>query len=128
MTVRSLLSLRRRESGRQLFAFGTLVASLACGADTIVALKAGDRNTRVSAHVGDRIEITLQTIGPGEYASPPAISSPAVTFLDVIGCGDPIPAGPTQCFRFRAAQPGLAIVTFTHTERNAPVQDTVDVR
>ncbi|MCC6929464.1 MAG: hypothetical protein IT359_10780 [Gemmatimonadaceae bacterium] len=102
--------------------------SLACRTDSIVSLSAAERNRRVTAHVGDQITITLQTIGPGEYASPPTISSPAVVFRDVSGCGTPVPAGPTQCFHFRAAAPGQALLTFAHTGTNALVQDTVDVR
>jgi hypothetical protein len=127
-TFRFLFSSRRRLAIGQMLTLGTMGIALACGTDTIVALKASDRNRRVSAHVGDRIEITLQTIGSGDYASPPAISSPAVVFLDVAGCGDPVPAGPTQCFHFRAAQSGMAVITFAHTGRNATVQDTIDVR
>jgi len=103
-------------------------AALSCGADGIVALNANERNRRVAARVGDRIDITLHTIGPGEFASPPAISSPAVVFLDVAYCGDPNPGGPIQCFHFRATQPGLAVITFTPTFVNAVVQDTIDVR
>ena len=32
---------------------------------------------RVVAGIGDRVEITFQDIGPGEYGAPPAISSDA---------------------------------------------------
>jgi hypothetical protein len=103
------------------------VVATGCHASDIVVVKASERDSRIAATVGDRIEITLQTIGPGEYASPPAISSPAVAFLDAASCGDPVPAGPTQCFHFRAAVRGQAVVTFTHTDRNPSVQDTVDV-
>jgi hypothetical protein len=113
---------------RRLATLAVAASTISCGGDTLVALTASDRNRRVGAHVGDRIEITLQTIGSGEYASPPAISSPALSFLDVAGCGESIPSGGTQCFHFRAAQPGTAVVTFTHTDQNPPVQDTVDVR
>lgn len=104
------------------------VGAVGCHADDSVALQASERNRRVTAAVGAPIEITLQTIGPGEYVSPPTISSPAVAFLDVVGCGDPIPAGSTQCFHFRAAARGQAIIAFTHSDRNPIVQDTVDVR
>lgn len=101
---------------------------LACNADSIVSLDAGQRNTRVTTQVGERIDITLQTIGPGEYATPPAISSPAVVFLNADYCGDAVPAGPTQCFHFRAISRGNAVVSFTHTGNNPTVRDTVDVR
>lgn len=101
---------------------------IACRADSIVSLSAGERNRHITASVGERIDVTLQTVGGGEYASPPAVSSPAVAFLDAGYCGNPVPAGPTQCFHFRAVASGRALLTFTHTENNAPVKDTVDVR
>lgn len=103
-------------------------SSIACRIDSVVSLSAAERNRRVAAHVGDQITITLQTVGPGVYASPPTISSPAVTFRDVDSCGTSVPAGPTQCFHFRAASPGQALLTFTHSGNNGIVQDTVDVR
>jgi len=118
----------RRILCRQFATLAVAAGTISCGADSLVALTASDRNRRVGAHVGDRIEITLQTIGSGEYASPPAISSPALSFLDVAGCGDPIPSGGTQCFHFCATQPGTAVVRFTHTDQNPLVQDTIDVR
>ena len=127
MTFRFLIPSRGRSPSWQLLTLGMIVSALACGADALVALKASDRNRRVSAHVGDRIEVTLQSIGPGEYASPPAISSSSVEFLDVAGCGQPVPAGQTQCFHFRAVQSGMAVITFTHTDLNPAVHDTVDV-
>jgi hypothetical protein len=36
----------------------------------------------ISAGVGTEIDITLQTIGPGEFASSPAVSSSSVQFGD----------------------------------------------
>lgn len=117
-----------RASPRHLITLGVAAGVLACGGDSIVALSASERNRRISALVGDRIQITLQTVGPGEYASPPALSSPAIVFLDSTECGEPVPAGATQCFHFRAAHPGEAVISFTHTGNNLPVQDTVDVR
>jgi len=108
--------------------FGSLaiIAGMACSGDSIVSLDASEKNRHVSAQVGERIDITLQTVGPGEYASPPALSSPSVLFVDVAFCGT-LPAGVTQCFHFRAASPGQAVLTFTHTGSNLTVQDTVDV-
>lgn len=104
------------------------VVGIACRTDGIVSLSVAERNHRVTARVGDRITVTLQTIGPGAYASPPSVSSPAVTFRDVDNCDTTVPAGPTQCFHFRASAPGQALLTFVHTGTNDPVQDTVDVR
>src|SRR5918912_123764 len=125
----TLISTSLSWRGALLGAFGfTTPAPGACGARSIVSLDVGERNTRLTAHMGDRIDITLQTVGPGEYATPPAISSPAVAFVNVDYCGAPVPAGPTQCFHFRASSRGNAIVSFTHTGSNPTVQDTIDVR
>jgi hypothetical protein len=78
--------------------------------------------------VGEELSITLQTIGPGEYQSPPAVSSSAVRFLDVAYVSPSVPAGPTQRFRFKAEAPGHAIVTFRHSGSTPMVSDTVEVR
>ena len=112
---------------RALFGALAVTVGVACRSDSIVALDAGERNRRVAARVGEQIDITLQSIGPGEYASPPALSSSAIVFLDVGYCGN-LPAGVTQCFHFRAAAPGQAVLVFTHSGFNPSVQDTVDVR
>jgi len=101
-----------------------IAAVLACHSDSIVALDAGQRNRRISTRVGERIDVTLQSIGGGEYA--PSLSSPVIALLGVQYCGT-LPAGVTQCFHFRAVSPGQAIVTFTHSGSDPAVQDTVDV-
>jgi len=73
----------------------------------------GDAGRRLTAAVGDTIEVTLQTIGPGHYGSP-VLSSGSVVFLGESSAGPPIPAGPTQLYRFEAAS-GLADITIAHT-------------
>ena len=72
-------------------------------------------------------EIRLQSIGPGEYRSPPSISSAAIRFHGVNLATPHVPAGVTQLFRFQAVTPGRAIVVFRHTDQSATVIDTVDV-
>jgi hypothetical protein len=120
------LTLARNCPARVRIIAGALAVAgaLACHSDSIVALDAGERNRRISARVGERIEVTLQSIGGGEYAA--SLSSGAVAFLDVQYCGA-LPAGVTQCFLFRAVSPGQAILTFTHSGMNLTVRDTVDV-
>jgi hypothetical protein len=71
--------------------------------------------------------VTLGTVGPGAYASPPRISSGAIQFLDVQEVVPVVPAGPRQRFGFRAAAPGDAVVTFHHTEGGSTIEDTVHV-
>ena len=82
----------------------------------------------VAAHVGEEVVVTLQTVGPGEFASPPSVSSPSVRFVDVSQAEVVVPAGPTQRFRFVAVSRGRAVVTFRHTTQPRVVEDTVDVR
>jgi hypothetical protein len=76
---------------------------------------------------GRELELTLQTIGPGEYTSPPLVSSAAVRFLDV-RLGAPNPAGPIQRFRFEAVRPGVAVIAFQHTAQGPTMEDTVNVQ
>ena len=82
----------------------------------------------MSLAIGDELGIKLQTVGPGEYSSPPAITGSAVRFLGVALVGPYVPAGPTQVFRFKAVALGQAIIQFEHTDRNPAVNDTVVVR
>jgi hypothetical protein len=106
------------------------IASLAsCGGDNPVAISfSGTTSRTFTVPAGSQFSVTLQTIGPGAYSSPPAVSSSVVRFRDVSDMSPFVPAGPTQRFRFFAAGPGNAIVTFSHTESNRIVEDTVQVR
>jgi hypothetical protein len=99
----------------------------ACRAENLVSIP-GTPDRTVFVAVGQELDMTLQTIGPGEYASPPTISSGALRFLDVIMVTPAVPAGPTQRFRFRAEAPGQAVVTFHPTGQSPAVEDTVNVR
>lgn len=104
-----------------------LVTPSACRSDRIVSVP--DRVSRtVSIAVGQELHVTLGTVGPGAYDSLPAISSPALRFLDMTYPAAQVPAGPTQLFRFIAAARGTAIVSFHHSGTNPPIQDTVIVR
>jgi hypothetical protein len=87
----------------------------------------GAPSQTLTIKAGRELELTLHTTGPGEYASPPLISSAALRFLDV-RLGAPNPAGPTQRFRFEAVQPGVAVIVFQHTAQGPTIEDTVNVR
>jgi hypothetical protein len=108
---------------------GTLVAA-ACsvagcgGSPTEVN---GSRGETLSVMAGQELSLTLQSIGPGEYATP-SVSSTVLRFLDVRLVGPPVPAGVTQRFRFAAVRHGRAILVFHHTGQSRTVEDTVDVR
>ena len=100
----------------------------ACGQDILTERASPDRT--VTASVGQEIQLTLQTIGPGEWQSPPTISNPAVRFLDVAVIGTP-PAGATLRYRFIAVARGQATILFQFTGPVFPdrtIEDTVIVR
>lgn len=89
----------------------------ACAQNPLSVLGAPDDTLRISSH--QRLEITLQSIGPGEYLSPPTIASASgqsiLRFVDVaLACPCP-PAGLTQRFRFEGGEPGVATVAFQHS-------------
>jgi hypothetical protein len=114
-----------------LRATATIVIALlaACGGNNPVGISiTGSTSRTFTVPAGFQFSVTLQTIGPGEYSSPPALSSSAVQFRDMADVCPCVPAGPTQRFRFLAVDPGSAIVRFTHTDRNPIVEDTVLVR
>ena len=81
----------------------------------------------LSITAGRDLEITLQTIGPGEYASPPLVSSGGVRFLGARLVTPAVPAGPTQLFRFEAVSQGVAVIVFHHTGQNPTIEDTIVV-
>ncbi|HEY4216716.1 MAG TPA: hypothetical protein VGM67_06230 [Gemmatimonadaceae bacterium] len=102
-----------------------------CGADSIVAVSAGSHSQSVTAAIGQEVDVTLGNVGPAIYTSPPAISSDAVTFLDVNVIPPYTPGGPTQRFRFKATAAGQAVITFSRVLESsvvATVVDTVQVR
>jgi hypothetical protein len=99
----------------------------------VVAIRSNSNQT-VFVRTGDELQITLGTMGPGQYASPPTVSSPAVGFLDASFVGPYVPAGPTQRFRFKAVATGKAIIVFEHTggfsrteDMSRSVEDTLEV-
>lgn len=99
-----------------------------CGSGAPTDTTAGSRGEAFAVPAGEAFEIRLQSIGPGEYRSPPSVSTSAVRFRDA-GLATPhVPAGVTQFFRFDAVAPGRAIIVFRHTGQSRTVVDTVDVR
>ncbi|HEU4642483.1 MAG TPA: hypothetical protein VFS44_08520 [Gemmatimonadaceae bacterium] len=100
-----------------------------CGADRSTGVSSiGTESRTLDVSRGTEIDVTLQTIGPGEYASPPIVSSRSVRFLGVSLVTPVVPAGPTQRFRFEAVSSGTAVVVFRHTGNSPVVEDTIFVR
>jgi len=110
----------------KLVVVATTLLLLACAGEPLSQTEVSGERFAVS--VGQTLSLKLQTIGPGEYASPPEISSAAIRFVAMSYVGPAVPAGPTQEFRFRAVAHGLALISFRHTGMGRMVQDTVDVR
>jgi hypothetical protein len=108
-----------------------LALTVACGADTMVSVAADSRSQTLSVAVGQELHVTLGNVGPAQYASPPQISSAALTFLGVEVIPPFTPAGPTQQFHFRASNRGVAILQFRRVLGDSvvsAVEDTVQVR
>ena len=87
----------------------------------------GSPSRSFSIEAGQELELTLGTTGPGEYTSPPDISSAAVRFLDVRVVGPFTPGGARQRFRFKGMAPGVAVIVFHNAEQNITVEDTINV-
>jgi len=105
-----------------------LTLIIACGSDEPASPDSTQSHGETISVIASQVfMVTLQTIGSGEYISPPRISSSAVQFMGVT-LGEPVPAGVTQKFRFLAAQSGRAVITFIHDDSGPTVQDTVVVQ
>jgi hypothetical protein len=101
-----------------------------------INLSNSDSGRNLAVAVGDEIDVTLQTIGPGEFGSP-VLSSGSLRFLGESSPGAPNPGGARQLFRFEAAASGRAEVTIPHSRASpegsglwpavAPFSITVEV-
>ena len=158
MTIRMLVSLRVKSRASQYFgwmrparyvlplcrarchmprsrwpfhALLSFVVVASCGSDGITSI-VGTTSQTIVAELGDEVQITLGNVGPGEYVSPPQISSTVLTFLSVDVVPPFTPAGPNQRFRFKTNARGQAIVSFRRflndSQLGPSVDDTVKVR
>jgi hypothetical protein len=80
----------------------------------VISVSNGQVGQSVVASVGDKIELTLQTIGPGQYGTP-VVSSASLKFLEELPAGAPNPGGSRQLYRFEAVTSGQAEITIQHT-------------
>ena len=112
----------RRERGKAslcracLLVWMILLLAVGCGptASKIISLDNGNTGQSVVAAVGEKIDVTLQTVGPGQYGDP-IVSSGSVKFLEESSAGTPNPGGPRQLYRFEAVSSGQANITIPHT-------------
>lgn len=91
-----------------------------------------NRDTSIVAGVGQEVDITLGTVGPGQFNDPSVASGP-VQFLGSAVVPPYTPAGPRQQFRFTTTQTGRTVVVFHHVDGDGPaaphdVTDTIIVR
>jgi hypothetical protein len=96
--------------------------------DNRISLGNADNGRVVSVKINEEIDVTLQTIGPGEYDQHPDVSSRSINLLSVSYVSPPNPAGPRQLFQFKAVAPGQAVISIVHTGQNPVFRITVDVR
>ena len=113
-------SLRREGSKASLcracFLIWMAVLLVGCGSSEskIISVDNGGAGQSVVASVGEKIEVTLQTVGPGQYGDP-ILSSGSVKFLEESSAGTPDPGGPRQLYRFEAVSTGQVNITIPHT-------------
>lgn len=79
----------------------------------VLYLNGGNNGQQVTARVGQAIQITLQTIGPGQYGSP-KVSSAAIQFEGAAFAEEQNPGGPKQIYRFQARSEGVARINIPH--------------
>ena len=96
--------------------------------DNRISLGNADNGRVVSVKINEEIDVTLQTIGGGEYFQRPDVSSRSIVLLSVSYVSPPNPAGPRQLFQFKAVAPGQAAISIPHTGQNPLFGITVDVR
>jgi len=115
------IAARYTASGCTSICNGTCVQaqSLSCVADTSSPtggrckfantsnLTAANQGGSATVKVGDEIDITLGSVGPGSYSQDPVLSNDDLTVIDVtIPAGSQNPGGPTLLYRLRALAPG----------------------
>ena len=102
-------------------------ASSDAGAGAAVLLSDDASGATKTLSVQQGVDITLHTIGPGNYDTP-QLSSNAVKFVGMSYPGTQNPGGPTQLFQFEAVSAGASTITIPHTQRSEPFTITLDVR
>jgi hypothetical protein len=120
-TARALLrhtvpAVRMSAMGKRFGSVTILVSLLgsSCYGDPEPAdLTAKDNGKLVSLALHQEVDVTLQTIGPGQFGEP-VVSAPAVTFEGMTFPKTQYPSGPTQLYRFRTVAAGTALVTIPH--------------
>ena len=111
----------------QSLAWITIVLLEACSSTSPLETY-GVPSSTLSIAVGQEVLITMRTVGPGEYVTPPVLAGSAIDFLGMSPPEIQVPAGVTQVFRFKGVARGEAIIQFHNTGSHPDVSDTVVVR
>jgi hypothetical protein len=92
---------------------------------TLYTADNGDNGDTLKVSLGDTIDVTLQTIGPGEYGTP-VISTPVVEFVKNLPVSPLVqnPAGVIQIYRFLATGLGNSKIDIPHSAGIGGVQIT----
>lgn len=105
----------------ELSGAGTQGSVSAAGTDTdtaaVLQVSAADADGVVMVNIGQSIDLTVQTIGPGQYDEP-LLSSDALTFEESHFATLQNPGGPRQIYRFHAAKKGTVTIAIPHTGMN----------
>ena len=130
-SLRASVLARARLSRVRQAAMGSLIAlavlaQLACDSSDPLGTQVTGSHAEVM--LGQEFYLRLQTIGPGEYTSPPTLSADNLRFLGVTLLRPHVPAGVTQAFHFKAVARGPVVVTLQHTEAAPLIVDTIDVQ
>lgn len=102
----------------------TATGSPAVVTGSTISLSLANAGQTIKVPVGSEVDITLQTVGPGQYANP-QVSSTAVRFLGMSLVTPVVPAGPTQLFRFEATAPGQSVITIQGPANNPAFEVTL---
>ena len=93
----------------------------------VLSLGRDANQKNLAVEVSQRITVSLQTIGPGQYGEP-VVSSDVIRFLDArFSSGPPSPAGPVQIYRFQVEAPGRADIHIPHSDSNDAFDLTLDI-
>src|ERR1017187_182756 len=84
------------------------------GKQRTLLLNVENSGQQAVAAVGQKIQITLGTVGPGSYDETPQISSSAIRFESVHLKWPVNPGGPVQIYTFRASAEGRAEIRIPH--------------
>ena len=85
-----------------------------------VVLDNQDTGRSLVLHVADSLYLRLHTTGLGSWVNPPAVSGPALRFIDESEPGRASPGGTYQLLRFVAADAGTATVAVSWSSSGPP--------